>query len=134
VATVLAGAARVVRTLATAGPTDDELTWARDREVYSLASSFETSTSVANVFAWAIATGQTAESVAQRPQRYAAVTMDAVKTAAARYLDADKMRTVVVGDWAALREPLTALGWGPVEVRRPDGTLVPPEGARHAAR
>jgi zinc protease len=134
VATVLTEAARVVRTLATEGPADHELAWARDREVYSFASSFETSASAASLFASAVATGQTAEWVAQRPQRFAALTADAVKAAAARYLDADKVRTVVVGDWAALREPLTALGWGPVEVRRPDGTVVPPEGARHAAR
>jgi zinc protease len=134
VATVLAEAAAVVRGLATAGPADYELAWARDREVYSFAASFETAASTANVFASALATGQPAESVAQRPQRYAALTLDAVKNAAARYLDADKMRTVVVGDWSTLREPLTALGWGPVELRSPDGSLVRPEGAHHALR
>jgi hypothetical protein len=51
------------------------------------------------------------------------VTADAVKSAAARYLDADHMRTVIVGDWAKLRGSLVALGWGPIEVRNAAGAL-----------
>jgi zinc protease len=134
VARVLSETAGVMRALAGSGPSDDELAWARDREVYSLASSFETAGSAVNVFAWAIASGQTAESVAQRPQRYAAVTRDSARDAAARYLDADKLRAVIVGDWAALREPLLALGWGPIELRKADGTLVRKEGSPRATR
>jgi hypothetical protein len=43
-----------------------------------------------------------------------------------RYLDADRMRVVVAGDAAALREPLAALGWGPVEMRGSDGLPAHP--------
>jgi zinc protease len=121
---VLTEAARVMRDLASAGPSEEELAWARDREVYSLASSFETSASSAYQFANAVATGQSAESVALRPAQYAAVTTATARAAAARYLDPDKVRAVVVGDWATLREPLTALGWGAVELRAADGTVV----------
>jgi zinc protease len=134
VATVLTEAARTMRDLASAGPSEEELAWARDREVYSLASSFETSASSAYQFASAVATGQSAESVALRPAQYAAVTTASARAAAARYLDADKVRAVVVGDWASLREPLSALGWGAVELRAADGAVVRPEEARHAPR
>jgi hypothetical protein len=60
-----------------------------------------------------------------RRQRLTQVTRDAVKAAAAKYLDADRVRIVVVGDGAALKEPLAALGWGAVEQRGPDGAVVP---------
>jgi predicted Zn-dependent peptidase len=134
VPTVLAETARIMRELASAGPSEEELAWARDREVYSLASSFETASSSAYEFAWAVATGQSAESVALRPAQYAAVTTASARAAAARYLEADKVRVVVVGDWAALREPLAAIGWGPVELRTADGSVVSPEEPRRAAR
>ncbi len=123
VATVLTETARLMHELAAVGPSGDELAWARDHEVNSLASAFETAASGAHEFAWALATGQSAESVGLRPLQYAAVTTESAKEAAGRYLDAGKMRTVVVGDWAALRQPLAALGWGPIEVRAADGSL-----------
>ena len=63
-----------------------------------------------------------------RGQRLAQVTRESVKAAAARYLDADRIRVVVVGDGAALKEPLAALGWGPVEMRGTDGFLVDKSG------
>jgi zinc protease len=131
---VLTETARILRELAATGPSEDELAWARDREVYSLASSFETSSSSAYQFAWALATGESAESVALRPAQYAAVTTASARAAAARYLDADKLRVVVVGDWAALREPLGALGWGAVELRAADGTVVRRDDAARAPR
>jgi zinc protease len=134
VPTVLTETARILRQLAATGPSEEELAWARDREVYSLASSFETSSSSAYQFAWALATGESAESVALRPAQYAAVTTASARAAAARYLDADKLRVVVVGDWAALREPLAALGWGAVELRAADGTVVRREEAARAPR
>jgi zinc protease len=132
VATVITETTRVMRELASAGPSEDELAWARDREVHSLASSFETAASVARELAWAVATGQSADSIALRPAQYAAVTTASAKAAAGRYLDADKLRVVVVGDWASLREPLTALGWGAVELRAADGSVVRAEEGRAA--
>ena len=61
--------------------------------------------------------------------RYAAVTAADVRRAAASYLDPDRMKTVIVGDWSALRAQILALGWGPVEVRNEMGELVTTEGA-----
>jgi zinc protease len=134
VASVIAESMRTVRDLAAQGPSDAELVWARDRAVHSFAASFETSASTAFALASAVSRGEPVESIALRPQRYAQVTVATARDAAARYLDADKIRTVVAGDWAALREPLAALGLGPIEVRKADGTLVSVEGAHHAAR
>jgi zinc protease len=134
VASVITESMRTVRDLAAQGPSDAELAWARDRLVHSLADSFETAGDTAFMFALTLSRGQPLESLAERPQRYAQVTAAAAKEAAARYLDADKIRTVVAGDWAALREPLTALGLGPIELRKADGTLISVEGAHHAAR
>jgi zinc protease len=134
VASVIAESIRTVRDLAAQGPSDAELVWARDREVHSFAASFETAASTAFNLATAVARGEPVESVAGRPQRYAQVTAASAKDAAAHHLDADRIRTVVAGDWAALREPLTALGLGPIEVRKADGTLVSVEGAHHSVR
>jgi predicted Zn-dependent peptidase len=134
VASVITESLHTVRDLTAQGPSDAELVWARDREVHSLASSFETAAGTAFVLALTVSRGQPVESVAGRPQRYAQVTAASAKDAAAHYLDADEIRTVVAGDWAALRESLTALGLGPIEVRKADGTLVSVEGAHHAAR
>jgi predicted Zn-dependent peptidase len=129
VASVLAEVDREVRAFASQGPTEEQVAWARDREVLSFASSFETAASAAGVFAWASATSRSADDVGQTPSRFSAVTPDAVKSAAARYLDGDRVRTVVVGDWAALRASLTALGWGRIEVRDAGFRLVPQGGS-----
>jgi zinc protease len=106
----------------------------RDREVFASAASFQTAAETARGWSWALCYGQPDDVVLKLPQRYAALTADAVKGAAARYLDADKMRTVIVGDWKTLRGPLSALGWGPIELRNAAGVVVGTEGARPAAR
>jgi predicted Zn-dependent peptidase len=134
VASVITESMGTVKDLAAQGPSDGEVVWARDREVNFFEASFETAASTASALAQTVSKGQPAESFAQRPQRFAQVTAASARDAAARYLDADKIRTVVAGDWAALREPLMALGLGPIEVRKADGTLVSVEGAHHAAR
>ncbi|HEY2512308.1 MAG TPA: insulinase family protein [Polyangiaceae bacterium] len=67
---------------------------------------------------------------ATAPARYRAVTAADVRRAAASYLDPDRMKTVVVGDWSALRAQMLALGWGPVEVRNETGELLATEAGR----
>jgi hypothetical protein len=57
-----------------------------------------------------------------------------VRAAAAKYFLREHMRVVVVGDLAALREPLTKLGWGPVEVRDPNGQVVRAAGSPAGSR
>jgi zinc protease len=123
VAPALEEADRIVRAFASQGPTDEELASVRDREVFASAASFQTAADTARDWSWTLAYGQPDDVILKQPQRYAAVTADAVKSAAARYLDADHMRTVIVGDWAKLRGSLVALGWGPIEVRNAAGAL-----------
>jgi len=53
-----------------------------------------------------------------------AVTPEAVRALAAARLSPDHTRAIVVGDWAKLKKDLKALGWGPIELRDPDGKLL----------
>jgi zinc protease len=112
---------RILRSLAADGPTDDEVAALRDRAIFSQAASFETSVEVASVYGGWLLAGQSPDMAISRTQRLTQVTRDTVKAAAGRYLDGDHVRVVVVGDAAALKEPLAALGWGPVELRGSDG-------------
>jgi predicted Zn-dependent peptidase len=129
VGAALAETDRIVRAFAAQGPTEEELASVREREVFVSTAVFQTAADTARAWSWVLFYGQPDEVLMKAPQRYGALTTNAVKGAAARYLDADHMRTVIVGDWAKLREPLTALGWGPIEIRNAAGTLVRTEAA-----
>ena len=124
VATVLTEVDRAVRALASQGPGDQDFGDVRDRDALSFAASFETAADTARTFATSVLLGQPSEAVTDRPRRLAQLTSADVRAAAAKYLDADRMRVVVVGDWAKLEAPLTALGWGPIELRDVDGAVV----------
>jgi zinc protease len=115
---------RLVRALSSQGPSDADVNDVRDRDGLSFAASFETAADTARNFASAVLLGEPSEALTERPQRFAQLTGADVRAAATRYLDADKMRVVVVGDWSALEAPLTALGWGPIELRDADGAVV----------
>ena len=52
-------------------------------------------------------------------ERMSAVTVDDVLRAAHAHIKSDSMQIVVVGDEAAIREPLEALGFGPLDVVSP---------------
>jgi zinc protease len=134
VAPALAEVDRIVRAFATQGPTEEELASVRDREVLAFAASFQTAAETARRWSWTLAYGKPDDVVLEQPHRFAALTVDAVKSAAAHYLDADHMRTVVVGDWAKLRGPLVGLAWGSIEVRNSQGVLLRTESARRATR
>jgi zinc protease len=134
VAAVLTEVDRAVRALASQGPNDQDLGDVRDRDALSFASSFETAADTARTFGTSVLLGQPVEAVTERPKRLAQLTSADVRAAAAKYLDADKMRVVVVGDWAKLEAPLTALGWGPVELRDVDGAVVSRKGKDHKGK
>jgi len=118
---------RIVRAFAAEGPTDAELASVREREVFASTSWFQTAADTARAWSWVLFYRQPDDVLLKTAQRYGALTTDAVKSAAARYLDADHMRTVIVGDWAKLRAPLVALGWGPIELRSASGALLKTE-------
>jgi zinc protease len=74
--------------------------------------------------------GLSPDDVTKHTARIEAVTPDDVRRVAARYLDPDRMKVVVVGDWSKIRQQLVDLGWGPVEVRDSSGAVVPSQGTR----
>ncbi len=132
---------RVLRSFVADGPTADEVVALRDRAVFSEvgsfeseAASFETSAKAASVYGSWLLVGQPTDMAHAFRHRLAQVTSEAVKAAAARYLDADRMRFVVVGDGAALKGPLAALGWGPIEMRGPDGAVVKGDASDHGGK
>jgi zinc protease len=134
VAVVLAEIDRAVRALASQGPSDQDFSDVRDRDALSFASSFETAADTTRTFGTSVLLGQPPEAVTERPRRLAQLTSADVRAAAAKYLDGDKMRVVVVGDWSKLEAPLTALGWGPIELRDADGAVVPRKDKGHKGK
>jgi predicted Zn-dependent peptidase len=114
----------ILRAFAGQGPSEDEVKALRDRALSWTASAFETTAEADRVYGDYLVAGQPPDMAVTRKDRLAQVTAGSVKAAAAQYLDPDRMRYVVAGDAAALKGPLEALGWGPVEVRGTDGVLV----------
>lgn len=134
VAQVLEEADRATRAFASQGPTDSELATLRDSAAYSFAASFEATSDTAHTFASEWLAGRQPDALTQHPSRMAALGIDDVRAAAAKYLDADRMRVVVVGDASALAAPLAALGWGPVDVRKPEPQPAAARRSERAAR
>lgn len=126
----LAEADQVVRTFVADGPEEEELRSVRDRNAFAFAGLFQTAPDTAREWSWVLAYGQPDEALLKRPQRYGAVTRETARSVAARYLDAERMHTVVVGDWSALRGPLTSLGWGAIQIRTPLGAVLRTEQSR----
>jgi zinc protease len=134
VAPVLVEADRILRDFASTGAAADDLAGTKARRALAFASMFETSASTARELLRPQVYQEPDDTLAKLPGRIAAVSPEEVKAAAARWLDADQVRTVVVGDWAALQALLAALGWGPVELRTFEGEVVRPVQGKHGAR
>jgi zinc protease len=134
VAAVLLEADRITHALATDGPTDDEVDVMRKWMATGVMSDFATPMRIAGSYADLVDLGVPDESVPSKPARVAAISATDVRAAAAKYFLREHMRVVVVGDLAALREPLTKLGWGPVEVRDPNGQVVRAAGSPAGSR
>jgi predicted Zn-dependent peptidase len=124
VAQVLTEADRVVAGLAGATLTDDEVAALRGRGTLTFASVYETSDTTAGVFSWPAGYGLPDDSLPKRQGRFAATSAADIQGAVARYLGPDRLRVVIVGDWAALEAPLEGLGWGPIELRDAAGAIV----------
>lgn len=70
------------------------------------------------------------DEVTKLPGHWSALTVDEVRLAARTYLGPDRMQTIVVGDWAVLRDSILALGLGPVEVRDAQLAIVQVDGGK----
>jgi zinc protease len=134
VVALLLEADQIMNGLATDGPTDDEVDVMRKWMATEAISDFATPQRIAGSYADRIDLGLPDESILSIPARVAAVTAADVRAAAAKYLLRSRMRVVVVGDLAALREPLAKIGGGSIEVRDANGEIVRATGSLAGSR
>lgn len=120
VAASLAEIQRQMKKLADDGPTPDELTIVHDGYASYLGALIGTPAQTASTHAYASLMGLPAEAVKQGTSRRATLNAAAIASAAGRWLDPSRVRFVLVGDWQAIREAVTALGWG-VSVKDENG-------------
>jgi predicted Zn-dependent peptidase len=121
---------RLLRRAKTGEVTPDQLDDARRPLVLDEPSWSSTLAGEADVVDGLVLQGLPLDDVGKRATRLLAVTPDDVRRVAARYLDPDRMKVVVIGDWSKLRDLLVGLAWGPIEVRAPSGAVVSVEPAR----
>lgn len=78
---------------------------------------FEETDGALNAFASVVAYGLPLDWYAHLFANIRSVDAADVRKFATERLARDRVTTIVVGDWAALKPQLTALGWGPIQVR-----------------
>jgi zinc protease len=113
-------AMREVAGLRASPPPDAELAAARDYLVGVLPLELQTTEQLAARLAEQFVHALPADFLQRDRDAMAAVTGDDVLRVARQHLRPDAMATLVVGDAAAVREPLAALGLGPVETHQLD--------------
>jgi zinc protease len=102
----------------------EELAMARDSLTRSLPSSFETSGSTVGSLAELFTFNLGLDYYSKYPALISAVTAEAAQAAAKKYLQADKMIVVLVGDRAKFEPTVRKLNLGAFEFRNPDGTVA----------
>jgi len=102
----------------------EELAMARDSLTRSLPSSFETSGSTVGSLAELFTFNLGLDYYSKYPALISAVTAEAAQAAAKKYLQADKMIVVLVGDRAKFEPAVRKLNLGAFEFRNPDGTVA----------
>jgi zinc protease len=106
-------------------PAGDELALAKDSLVRSLPALFETSgrvtNSTSNIYIYDLGH----DYYSKLSDRMSAVTAEQVKAAADKYVVPEKLVVIAVGDRAKIAADLQKLNLGAIEVRNPDGQIVP---------
>jgi predicted Zn-dependent peptidase len=115
-APALADLQNVLRTLAAEGLTDDERDLAVQNLVLVAPLRYETAAAVAGTLADQVEQHLPDNYQAQLYKRLATTSTDAATAAVVGAFPADRLVTVLVGDGAAIREPVEALGIGEVSV------------------
>jgi zinc protease len=96
---------RIITDIAKTGVTEDELARARRAEIAELVYNYDSQTSMARIYGYAVATGRSVEDITRHPQRLAEVTMADVAAAAAKYLQSERAVTAkLIPDPQALAE------------------------------
>ena len=96
--------------------TTEEFEGARLQSVRALPGSFETTANVLDALAGAAASGRPLDWTATLADRYRAMTLADVQSAAGEIVHADDLVWVVVGDRAAIEADLRALDLAPIEI------------------
>ena len=104
--------------------TDKELALAKDAEIRSVPSNFETAGNAANHYGTAYTYGLGLDYYSKLPARLTAVTSAAALEAARKHVLVDGMRVIAVGDRAKIEPKLRALQLGTIEHRDTDGNLI----------
>ncbi|MFW6024657.1 MAG: M16 family metallopeptidase [Dichotomicrobium sp.] len=84
---------RIVGDIAENGVSEDELERARRAAIAELVYNYDSQTSMARIYGYALATGRSVEDIANHPQRLAKVSMEDVAAAAKKYLQAERSVT-----------------------------------------
>jgi zinc protease len=105
--------------------TDQELALAKDAEIRSVPSIFETANDATNHYGTAYTYGLGLDYYSKLPARLAAVTSASALDAARKHVLVDGMRVIAVGDRAKIEPKLRELQLGPIEYRDTDGNLIP---------
>ena len=105
--------------------TEQELALAKDAEIRSVPSNFETANNATNHYAIAYAYGFGLDYYSKLPARLAAITSASALAAARKHVLVDGMRVIAVGDRAKIEPKLRELNLGPIEHRDTDGNLIP---------
>ena len=113
-----------VKRMVATSVTPEELTLAKDAITQSLPGQFETNEFTAGALSAIFVYGLPLNYYATLPSQINAVTAKDIQSVAAKYLVADKMVVVAVGDGARIREPLEK-EVAPAELRNADGQLLP---------
>jgi zinc protease len=114
-----------VRRMASTPPDGEELNLARDSQSRSLPGLFETSASAAGSYSDIYVYDLGLDYYAKLPDRLSGVTAASVAAVAKKYLDADKMIVIAVGDRAKIEPELKKLNLGTEEIRDANGNVKP---------
>jgi zinc protease len=107
------------------GMTADELAYSKKGALGNFALTFETPMQIAGALQNIVLYGLPEDYYNNYLKHIDAVNLDDVQRVAAKYLDASKMAIVVVGDLAKIKDGITALKLGDVELCDVDGKKLP---------
>jgi predicted Zn-dependent peptidase len=105
--------------------TEEELTDAKSSLIKQLPARFETVGETASTLSGLAIYALPLDEFATRPTRIGRVTADDVRRVAETYLKPDRARVVVVGDAAGIKQGLSGLSLGEVEMKTPPGSTAP---------
>lgn len=103
----------------------DELKLAKDSTAQSLPGRFETAAETAGSFAELYVYGMPLDYFSRLPEWINAVTAEQAQAAAQKYIQLDKITVLAVGDLAKIEADMKKLDLGKVEIRDPEGKLMP---------